>query len=426
MSLWGPDDTDTSGFAGAGDMVDDGMGGQRWVPRTPGTTLNSRPITTPNSSTGQPAYADPSAPDTQFATPRGGPLTTTPNSSTGASAPGVRTYLPNQAPENYVPRPGGAPAAGGGLGSAIGIGSQAIMPASTLLQGVVSGNKGAQEILRQAHPDWSDQDMKDWAARQLGGGYPQSTTYPQTQPGPGPSAAPPMFPPMPPSGGPSTGGTAQMFPPPPTVIPPFTVSPTVHPNDSVPYPPPRPRRSGAGGGRSGGGGGSAASPAAPPSSPGEYFATTGNARSGVFTPGGFAQNSPHFYTPVSGPDLRFGPGQWSPGPPQQSGNARGGGGYDVNGMFANLPNNTFNSAGGRGGGGGGIPRTARAQVPQQAPGPEDPSITARGGVPSGPYAGTLPGQPGVDPSIVARQKLAAMHPGGLAASFPFANLYGGS
>jgi hypothetical protein len=87
------------GFGGAGYI--DPLTGE-WV-STPGSTLNTtgpdipqpapRVINTPNSSTGQPAFADPSATgwSTEFATPQGGQLTTlTPSSRTGAPAPGIR------------------------------------------------------------------------------------------------------------------------------------------------------------------------------------------------------------------------------------------------------------------------------------------------------------------------------------------------
>jgi hypothetical protein len=97
--------------------------------------------------------------------------------------------------------------------------------------------------------------------------------------------------------------------------------------------------------------------AAPPS-PGEYFATTGNARGASWTPGGFASPpAQHFQTPLT---PMFGPGQWiggpQPGPaaPQVVGRGvpQGGGGYNVGGIFNNLPNNTFDNS--QGGGGRGL------------------------------------------------------------------------
>jgi hypothetical protein len=91
-------------------------------------------------------------------------------------------------------------------------------------------------------------------------------------------------------------------------------------------------------------------------------------------------------------------------------------------MFANLPNDVFNGAVNHPAVQSAARHPAvRAAVAQQlAAGPEDPSITARGGVPSGPYAGMAPGTPGVDPSIAAnRQILAQRHPGALAGASPF-------
>jgi hypothetical protein len=82
-------------------------------------------------------------------------------------------------------------------------------------------------------------------------------------------------------------------------------------------------------------------------------------------------------------------------------------------MFANLPNNIFNQGGG-GGRSGGIPRTATASVPQQAPGPMDPSIIAQQRI----AAANMP--PGaIDPSIIARQRMAGIAPGALAGANPF-------
>jgi hypothetical protein len=80
---------DGTGYQGPGTFDENG----NWI-STPGTGVNSVPrvINTPRSSTGQPAYADPSAPEFDFATPQGGQLVPspnlTPNSSTGAPAPG--------------------------------------------------------------------------------------------------------------------------------------------------------------------------------------------------------------------------------------------------------------------------------------------------------------------------------------------------
>ena len=97
-----------SGFQGPGYFDANG----NWIDGVPGQTIN-----TPNSSTGQPAYKDPSAtfsPD-EFATPQGGQVATrpqfTPNSSTGAPAPGIRnlpaTINGGAAPISTIPGFGG-------------------------------------------------------------------------------------------------------------------------------------------------------------------------------------------------------------------------------------------------------------------------------------------------------------------------------
>jgi hypothetical protein len=111
------------------------------------------------------------------------------------------------------------------------------------------------------------------------------------------------------------------------------------------------------GGKGGGRGGANNAPrgaladlnAAQPPSPGEYFATTGNARTPVWQPGGFASPpAQHFQTPLT---PMFGPGQWiggaQPGPaaPQVVGRGAPQGSYNVGGIFQNLPNNVFNGAG---------------------------------------------------------------------------------
>jgi hypothetical protein len=95
-------------------------------PPPPGVRLNGVPqpapaatpgspriINTPNSSTGQPQFADPSATgwSTEFATPQGGQLTTTPNSRTGAPAPGIRT-VPTTRPSVKDLIPSGSSLAG--------------------------------------------------------------------------------------------------------------------------------------------------------------------------------------------------------------------------------------------------------------------------------------------------------------------------
>ena len=49
-----------------------------------------------------------------------------------------------------------------GKAGATGISWLGGLSAGTLIEGLQSGNKGIQDILRQAHPDWTDQQMKDW------------------------------------------------------------------------------------------------------------------------------------------------------------------------------------------------------------------------------------------------------------------------
>jgi hypothetical protein len=338
---------------------------------TPGTTLNTNPVTAeaPLSISGE------------FPHLAGAPAQPPPSLSTEFPHLGnqpLRAPAPAPAPE-AAPSSG---VAGGGLA--------AVAPASLINLGTASGNQRVREILKRANPDLSDQDIKDWAAQQLRtGGAPPSSSA-------GPSIPTPFInagvdprtltrtqdqrpPPVPPTifGGPPG-------PPPPIVQAPIPVG--------QPRLAPHPARAGRAGQQPigaladpsvGGAGGAAPSP-------GEYFATTGNARGASWTPGGFASPpAQHFQTPLT---PMFGPGQWIGGgqptaaAPQGGGNARGGG-YDVGGMFANLPNDAFNGAGGgntQGGGydvgnlfanlpndvfngaGGGGGRIATAQVPRRA------------------------------------------------------------
>jgi hypothetical protein len=122
--------------------------------------------------------------------------------------------------------------------------------------------------------------------------------------------------------------------------------------------------------------------------PGEYFATTGNARTPTFQPGGFASPpAQHFQTPLT---PMFGPGQWiggqqaaqAPQPnrggiPLSSSAFQGGGGippsataqappqqgYNVNGIFNNLPNDAFGGGYSSGRGGRAAPAYAVRRPP---------------------------------------------------------------
>jgi hypothetical protein len=220
-------------------------------------------------------------------------------------------------------------------------------------QGMASGNQRVQELLKRSNPDLSDQDIKDWAAQQLktGGAPPTSSA--------GPSIPTPFI-----NAGadPRTLTRSQGERPPP--VPPTMFGdppmPPSRPDVQAPIPVGQPHLGGhparAGSARqqpigaladpSIAGGAAAAAP-----SPGEYFATTGNARGASWTPGGFASPpAQHFQTPLT---PMFGPGQWigggaaAPGPaaPQTVGRGTPGG-YNVGGLFRNLPNDAFNGAGG--------------------------------------------------------------------------------
>jgi hypothetical protein len=218
----------------------------------------------------------------------------------------------------------------GGWGSALRTGLEAVLPASTLLQGLASGNKGIRDIQQRA------------AAERDAAAYPDSTTYPQTQPQPQRAPLPPtpsvttLFgdPPLPP-----------VRPPPPVVQAPIPVG--------QPHLGGHPAHAGAARQQPVGALGDTSVTGAAPPSPGEYFATTGNARGASWTPGGFASPpAQHFQTPLT---PMFGPGQWIGGPAQAAAPAgraapqtvgQGApGGYNVAGLFANLPNNTFNNSG---------------------------------------------------------------------------------
>jgi hypothetical protein len=238
-------------MAGSDDYVQ-GSDGQWYDPNEtppPGVSLNTsgprwnappqaqpaptpRPITTPNSSTGQPAYADPSAPQTQFATSQGGPLTTTPNSRTGAPAPGIRTVPPTRnlpAVRPGVPMPTQPTAnpmtmPGLPLGGALATGVDALANAPTTDQGVYNNANSFNDWFDSTRVgkalNWATgHNAPRWgsAAQTAPAAYsPSPIASPVTAPG----AAPQMGMPAPPN-----------IPPPPTgpgisaTIPPFNVSP---------------------------------------------------------------------------------------------------------------------------------------------------------------------------------------------------------
>jgi hypothetical protein len=289
----------------------------------PGMTLNNsgpRPITTPNSSTG--------APISEFAMPQGGPLTVTPNSRTGAPAPGIRglpaTRMPRPGLLNLLPETPSASETESTLNAPPGL------PTLRDIRNSILGEPGTRTIL---NPN---------------GGL-STETAPTTQAQPQAKLAPPV-PPGPP---PPPVDTAS---PPPINIPPFNVPPP------PPQPPPRgvpipPQPTFHSGGRRGSGApiGAMADPsitgAAAAPSPGEYFATTGNARGASWTPGGFASPpAQHFQTPLT---PMFGPGQWIGGAaaaptaaPGTGGRGAQSPGYNVNGMFRYLNNDLSPNYGG--------------------------------------------------------------------------------
>jgi hypothetical protein len=313
---------------------------------TPGHSLNSMPqggpprvITTPSSAPTETAPP----PTFKMATPQGGQLT--PYSSGGAPAPGIRTY---PFPTPRMPRPGllnALPDTPSASETEARINNPPGLPTLRDIRNTFLGDPTTREIL------------------QPGGGI-TTEPMPQTQTQPKSAAAPPGQPPPP----------VDTASPPPINLPPFNVPPPPPqpPPRGVPIPP-QPTFHTRGGKGSGGPAnnapqGALANPNAAAPSPGEYFATTGNARGASWTPGGFASPpAQHFQTPLT---PTFGPGQWigggqpAPGPaaPQVVGRGAPQGGYNVGGMFANLPNNTFDNSGTGGGGRGGRTQIAPAQA----------------------------------------------------------------
>jgi hypothetical protein len=293
-------------------MVDDGYQGpgymdpvtQEWFP---GVNLNSnplqvRPITTPNSSTGQPAYADPAAPTVspQFATPQGGQLTTTtPNSRTGAPAPGIRN-LPATSPIRF---PFPSLGLGGPLGMTIGL--------------LANAPRTDQEIYNQDNAVGSAVD-NSWIGKKL---IELGITHPSPQWGPPSAAAQPApadqtAPPVPQSGPgyspPGPPGWNTQLPPfdskgnlPPfnrgpipfNQIPNHQTAPTMQQHPAQPTPPVAP-------------------PAPTNINLGHYRATVGNARGNpTWVPQGEDAPSPQIFR---GPLTMYGAGPW--GQPQGSQN----------------------------------------------------------------------------------------------------------
>ena len=78
------------------------------------------------------------------------------------------------------------------------------LSASTLLMGLQSGNKGLQDVMRQAHPDWSEEQMKDWVKSVQSGSIPTDEPTGPNLPGrpftPTPAPQQPFIP-SPPTGG---------------------------------------------------------------------------------------------------------------------------------------------------------------------------------------------------------------------------------
>ena len=169
-----------SGFQGPGYF--DAQG--NWVNGIPDETTINRTINTPNSSSGQPAYQDPSASSAEFATPQGGQMT--PNSRTGEPAPGVRN-LP--APRSSIPsvsptlNPMTMPT-GGAVGTAVG----ALANAPATDQGVYDQ--------ANSFNDWFN-STRIGKALNLATGHAEPRWGAVTQSGPGRSPSGPGTPPPP-------------------------------------------------------------------------------------------------------------------------------------------------------------------------------------------------------------------------------------
>ena len=65
-----------------------------------------------------------------------------------------------------------------GKAGATGISWLGGLSAGTLIEGLQSGNKGIQDILRRAHPEWTDQQMKDWVKAVQDGNNPDEAQPP--------------------------------------------------------------------------------------------------------------------------------------------------------------------------------------------------------------------------------------------------------
>ena len=65
-----------------------------------------------------------------------------------------------------------------GKAGATGISWLGGLSAGTLIEGLQSGNKGIQDILRRAHPEWTDQQMKDWVKAVQAGNNPDEAQPP--------------------------------------------------------------------------------------------------------------------------------------------------------------------------------------------------------------------------------------------------------
>jgi hypothetical protein len=252
----------------------------------PGATVNSagpQVINTPNSSTGQPAFQDPSATgwSTEFATPQGGQLTTTtPNSRTGAPAPGIRN----------LPAPTSGPVPGWVSPAASLLGRGGLWGLGGYLMGKTIEpqplNAGEDEVLKRFQP----------APNTTIGT--QTDSAPVTQTGPRPQFGPPLPPGGIPPVAPPNGPQAVILPVTPQLaIPPFNVhpgarAPTVQPRGALAQP-----------------GGPTQPGAAPPSAPamvdlGYYRPTVGNARgSPTWAPQGMDNPAPQIFR---GPQTAYG------------------------------------------------------------------------------------------------------------------------
>lgn len=360
--------TDLSGVAGE-DYVLDPVTGQ-WGPSGNtfgfGTRINSIPQPQPqpsriiNTPSSQPEFADPSVTGYSLEPMSKGALTTTPNSRSGEPAPGIRNLPANRlgAPTaNPMTLPIGGPLLTGGA----------------LLAGAPTTDQGLYNQANSFNDWFNGTTIGKWLNAAAGAqtphwgpAHPGSPTNPMTQTGAyNPSQIGPRVP-IPPSVPPPTPPGGWPLPPPrppgPFVRGPLPVSPNM-PNAQAPSAQRAPQNINLGYG----------APAAAAPSP--MFTTIDRPNADIVGGRSVAgQLAPQYFTPAREPG---GPAQMgaldlsrlfsrpqppTPTPPPGAAPAQTGGqGYNVAGMFNNLPNNTFNQ------GGASAPRVARAPAMQRQP-----------------------------------------------------------